>query len=279
MESVTRFKRASKNWLVLSLGAAIAMVASVHSQAAGGQTTASSNDRVLSVLLALRAPKWTTRADAFDKLKVDAAALQRSDVRRALLDLLDREDQLIESALRESHEQVGASTKYGEGFVEYVGQLSETIDTFADWTDPHQVCVLVRKAYDADSRTAAKIAMNGRLAVPCLLSMFKSEVGLTRAQAVGVLIQALAKSKNDLDAETTKRARNVAQLALSDRSDAVRIEAVEALGRFGDSEMVPALQRVAESDPAISHTSHTFWIREAARKAIGDIGKRALQAR
>jgi hypothetical protein len=83
-------------------------------------------------------------------------------VREALLDLLDRENQLIESTLRDSHRQVGVSAKYGEDYGEYVDQLAETVDPFANWNDSRQVCIFVHESYNAESRFAAKIAAHAR---------------------------------------------------------------------------------------------------------------------
>ena len=57
------------------------------------------------------------------------------------------------------------------------------------------------------------------------------------------------------------------------RSD--RLFGVTALGMFGGEELIPALQQVAESDPAVSRTRHTSWIRQDAVKAIADIRKRS----
>lgn len=43
--------------------------------------------------------------------------------------------------------------------------------------------------------------------------------------------------------------------------------------------MIPALQRVAETDPDVTRTRHTFWIRQDALKAIASIQKRSSAGR
>ena len=61
----------------------------------------------------------TVRAAAFLKTR-NPDAVADPDVRSALLALLDRENRLVESTLRESNERVGVSEKYGEAFGEYL---------------------------------------------------------------------------------------------------------------------------------------------------------------
>src|SRR5215831_17269380 len=71
---------------------------------------------ISDLLVQLRSPDWTVRANAYERLRADPTALARPDVRRPLLNLLERENQLVDATLRASHEEVGISSKYGEGF-------------------------------------------------------------------------------------------------------------------------------------------------------------------
>jgi hypothetical protein len=248
---------------------AAAILSADHSIAQ--QRRAGSLDALLS---SLHAANWGERADAYEQLRASSAALARTDVRRSLLDLLERETQLIESTLRESRGAVGISAKYGEEYSEYLAELSETVDKFANWSDPRQVCIFVHESYDPESRFASKLAANGKMTSPCLLKMFRSDVGIMRAKAASVLVQVVAVN-NDLDAETTKSIRDVISTALKDSDESVRADTVEALGRFGKPDMIPALQRVAEFDSAVSRTKNTYWIRERALKAIASIRQRS----
>jgi hypothetical protein len=238
---------------------AAAILSADHSIAQ--QRRAGSLDALLS---SLHAANWGERADAYEQLRASSAALARTDVRRSLLDLLERETQLIESTLRESRGAVGISAKYGEEYSEYLAELSETVDKFANWSDPRQVCIFVHESYDPESKMTS----------PCLLKMFRSDVGIMRAKAASVLVQVVAVN-NDLDAETTKSIRDVISTALKDSDESVRADTVEALGRFGKPDMIPALQRVAEFDSAVSRTKNTYWIRERALKAIASIRQRS----
>lgn len=185
---------------------------------------------------------------------------------------LDREDKLIESVNRDS-EGPSVDEKYGEDFGEYVGELGETVDSFADWGDSHQVCIFVREPYNPESKFAAKIASHAKTAAPCLIQMYGSDVGLTRAEAAAVLAQILSTTRDQLDSSTIEKVRQLVITALHDQSDAVRSSCVRSLGRHGGPDMIPELARVAESDP--SPEVHGHSIRKSASEAIVAIQKRA----
>lgn len=236
--------------------------------------TGAGRQHLVDLLAALHSEMWMDRAAAYEELVADPAAMQKPEVRSALLDLLDREDQLIESTLRESHGHIGVSAKYGEGFGEYVGDLGETIDSFGDWNDPREVCIFVRESYDPESKFAAKIASHTKLAVPCLIQMFGSDVGLTRAEAAPVLVQSLAKGKDQLDPATNEKAKETVLAALHDPEEAVRSSTIRALGKLGGEDMIPALRQVANTDPAFVVHGYGYWIRKYAAQAIEDIQKR-----
>jgi len=193
-------------------------------------------------------------------------------VQKNLLDLLDRENQLIESLNRNSGGPP-VEENYGEEYSEYIGELGETVDSFADWNDPRQVCIFVHEAYNPESRFAAKIAAHGKVAVPCLIQMYGSDVGLIRAEAAPLIVQALTKtSATSLDQNTILTAKQVVSKALHDPNEAVRINTIEALGNFGGEDMIPALKQVAETDPAPEVNGYS--IRKWAVEAIAAIEKR-----
>ncbi len=177
--------------------------------------------------------------------------------------------------MRNSNEQVGASDKYGEEYSEYVGELGETVDSFADWNDARQVCIFVHESYNPESRFAAKIATHGNVALPCLIHMYGSDVELTRAEAAPLIVQTLAKTPIDnLDPKTILAAKQFVLKALHDPSEAVRIDTVEALGSFGGEDMIPALKQIVETDPA-APAANGDSIRKWAGEAIAAIEKRA----
>jgi hypothetical protein len=232
---------------------------------------------VAEFLAKLHSSAWQDRREAFEDLRLDSTALSSQNVRAGLLDLLDRENQLLASTNRAKGPSV--DEKYGEEYAEYVGRLGETVETFADWNDPRQVCIFVHEAYNPESRLGAKISAHAKIALPCLLEMSKSDIVSDRAEAIPVLSQALAKGKDSLDAESVRAAKEQIVKGLQDPNSVVRGETVIALGDFGDVDMIPALQAVARSDPASDSEAdgdkQWFPIREAASSSIMKIKKRA----
>jgi hypothetical protein len=235
----------------------------------------SAKPSLAQLLRQLGSSQWRDRARAYEKLRSDSKLLSDYHVQEGLLDLLDREDQLIESTLRSSNEQVGVSDKYGEEYSEYLGNLGEAVDSFADWNDARQVCICVHESYNPESRFAAKIAMHGKIALPCLMRMYGSDIGLARAEAAPLIVQALAKvPAGSLGDKAILAAKRLVLKALRDSSEAVRIDTIEALGSFGGEDMIPALKQMAESDPA-APAANGDSIRKWAAAAIAEIEKRA----
>lgn len=257
----------------LGMGWIAVMMAGIFVAAAClGQQKPASNPNSGELFTQLHSDQWTVRAKAYQQLSSAAKAVNNVQVQQALLDLLDRENRLIESTLRDSNEQAGVSSKYGEDYGEYVGQLGETVDSFANWNDPHQVCIFVHESYDPESKFAAKIVAHASVAVPCLIQMYGSDVGLTRAEAAPVLVQAWVKAGKQLDPSLSERVRQIILTALRDPSEAVRSHTVGALGKFGGQDMIPALKAVAETDPAPEVQGHS--IRKRAARAVEQIQKR-----
>jgi HEAT repeat protein len=223
----------------------------------------------------LQAAEIDVRANAFEHLRARPETLARRDVRRALLELLDRENRVLESTLRDSNEQDGV----GEGAGEYMGEVGETVGRFADWNDQRQVCIFVREAYSPESVFAAEIARHGQVAANCLIEMYKtSDVGLVRASAAPVLAQMLwGARRSRLDAGATSAARAIVLEALRDPNESVRSDIVRALGTYANRDMIPALRSVAESDPAFSSLTNAYWIRKYAVKAMADIEQRTRE--
>jgi hypothetical protein len=224
-------------------------------------------------LAELRSDQWTDRARAYETLRSDSRAIKNSQVQQALLNLLDEENRLTESTLRNSGEKNGVSDEYGEEYSEYVTALGESVDAFADWSDPRQVCIFVEEAYDPESRFAAKIAAHWKNTLPCLIQLYRSDVGLIRSQASPVIVQALAQSIGNSPGQSiTAVAREVVLRSLHDPDEAVRINTIQALKNFGGQDMIPALKEVAQSDPAVGPDGDS--IRKWASEAIGEIAKR-----
>lgn len=180
------------------------------------------------LLQKLRSDKVDDRVSAYEKLRTDSSALSDPAVKAALIDLLDRESHV---ALNDDQ----------EGYIEYVSELIETATDLVNWSDQHQVCVLVLSPYPPGD----KIASHAQIAMPCLLQKAQSKSSLTRGTAAAMLVQVLGSKTDALDPATVQQARQIILDALQDQAFDVRAMTVEALGCFGRPEMIPALQHVA----------------------------------
>jgi len=209
------------------------------------------------LLVQLRSDDAEVRSGAFDHLRSDPVALRDSKVKAALVSLLDRENQETLSGEEED-------------YADYIGWLVGTVAKIVDWNNPHQVCILANSVYLAD-----ELADHAKVAVPCLLLRFKNAPALSRGRVVAMLVHALAKGRNDLDAATIQTVQQIILSALRDPNDAVKIPTVKALGSFGGEDMIPALRVVAEKDPS---PSEGYAIRAWATEAITAIQKRAASA-
>jgi HEAT repeat protein len=88
-----------------------------------------------------------------------------------------------------------------------------------------------------------------------------------------MMVQALAKGRDELDPATVQAVQEATLSALHDPDKGVRIVTVMSLGQFGGEDMIPALKVVAESDPAPEVHGHS--VRKRVVAAIAQIQKRA----
>ena len=248
----------------------------VGSDCSGQQPT--TNKPSLGVLLErLHSEDEVQRSKAFEALRSNPKTLESQEVRAALIELLDRENQQLDAKLLQAQNSQDAEKDNveSEGYAEYYGYLLDTVDSFADWNDPRQACILVNAGSSPDSTFATEVAIHGKTTIPCLIRRSQSAVGMNRAVAIPVLVQALAKQKNNLDSGTVEKARQIVLKALRDSNEGVRSFTVLALSTFGEEDMVPALKDVARTDPAFDKESNSYAIREAASKATAAIKERA----
>jgi hypothetical protein len=231
-----------------------------------------------SVLAGLKSPDVQRRSDAYMKIKADEAALQLPEVRKELVELLDRENRYLHSAKRD----------LGEGFAEYISELLDTVTQFVDWNDSRQLCIVAQSPYDPESQIAADLAVKGgEVVAPCLLNMSQGNLyGRTdsgralmgdRYQSIPVLLH-LAAVTNGLQPSLRQQIAQLAIAGLRDSDVTVREGTIEAVGRFGTQEMIPILQDIARSDPVsrrLDNGQLRFSVRDAAMKAIQSIQERA----
>src|SRR4029077_4900591 len=150
-------------------------------------------------------------------------------VKTALVNLLDQENHVKFSM-------------DDEGYAEYVAWLAGTTATFVDWNDHRQVCILMDGVYLQD-----ELADHAKASLPCLLRRFKSAPHFMRGRVAAMMVQALAKGRNDVDPDTVLAVQQASLSALHDSDEGVRIDIVEGLGKFGTEDMIPALKSVADT--------------------------------
>lgn len=113
---------------------------------------------------------------------------------------------------------------------------------------------------------------------PCHVCCRKtqSKESLTRGEAVVILVQISGSKTAALDLATVQQTRQIILHALHDQAFDERWMTVEALERFGQRDMIPALDNVAETDPA-PPAANGYSIRKLANAAIAAIQNRADQ--
>lgn len=228
-----------------------------------------------ALLVKLRSNDGGVRAEAYEQLRSDPMALRSAKVKAAFLDLLDRENHELDAQLVEAQKEGYPDRGDNAGYAEYYSDLLDAVDSFADWNNPRQACILVNASSSDDSAFAAEIANHAKVTIPCLMKRSEGPITVNRAVTVPVLVQALAKGKDSLDPGTAQAVRQIVLGALNDPDEGVRAFTVHALGRFGSEDMIAALRKVAETDPSPEVQGHS--IKKAAAEAIAAIQKRAGQ--
>jgi HEAT repeat protein len=243
-----------------------------------GQVSPSAKPSVSDLLTSLHSKDWTERSNALDILRSDRSALRSRKVQAELIDLLDRENQEADKRIREAQTLPlgeGEENDEVEGRGEYCSWLSETVDSFADWSNPREACILVRAAYVVYPSSNAQSAVRAKAAMPCLLQMAGDDLIGNRVIGIPMLVEALAKGNDAIDPGTALKAKQLILSGLRDPNDGVRMSTVNGLAKFGNADMIPPLKVIAETDPSSEIQGHS--IRKWAAKAIADIQRRARQ--
>jgi HEAT repeat protein len=237
---------------------AVVLAVFITVTAVWGQQVSSQKASRAELLKHLSSDEPVVRNDAVEKLHSNHDALRDPKIKTALVNLLDKENHVKFS-------------EDDEGYAEYVAWLAETTAKVVDWTDQRQVCILAGGVY-----LEGELADHAKASLPCLLKRFNNGPNGFRGKVAAMMVQALAKGRNDLDPATIEAVQKVTLSALHDSDDGVRIDIVEALGNFGTDDMIPALKAVADTDPAREVHGHS--IRKWAANAIEQIQKRATAA-
>ncbi len=229
-----------------------------------------------ALLTQMRSGQWQQRAAAVEQIIIMPEALKSDRVKKALIDLLERENQLIEDTLRESGEQEGVSVKYGEEYSEYYSNaLLDTVVKVADFNDKRTLEALVRSSYNYDSPFALKLASYGEAVVPALLERAASDVGLTRADAIGLLGQIVSRHGDSITEDSRQKIKQALLKNASHPNTIVQLQVVKVLGEVGDKDAIPALERMIQASSAgTPNEEGKSPVPEKAIKAIEAIRQR-----
>ncbi len=244
--------------------------------ASWGQQAPATKPSVPDVLAKLHSRHWSERIKAMDEIWSDQTLLHSRKIQAALMDLLNQESEIFRED-KSSYTVAAASSEDDgeEAYADYTASLSNLVNTFVDWNDPRQACTMVYSGDFAYPSSAPEAAARARAAMPCLLKRSKSKFAIYREVASPMLVEAIGRAQGTLDAETAQTAKQIVLSNLRDPDVGVRTSTVLALGRFGGTDMIPALEEVAAKDPAPEEDGHS--IRKSAAEAIAAIQKRAGQ--
>lgn len=231
------------------------------------------------LLTALRSNDPHARVGAVEQIRSDSAMLQDPNVQSALLDLLDLETREGNERVREGERRRAEHREDSPDNIDddamYMNDLLETIESFVNWHDPRQICLLAKEGAALDSTDARESAVRAQVALPCLQQLSKSDLFMDRLKTVSTLVALLASTKSNLDSTTAGAMKQMVRLALHDKRVEVQWEAVDSLERDGGMDMIPALREFAESNPGPNATRDEIAVRKNASKTIAAIQSRA----
>lgn len=230
----------------------------------------------------LQSPDMETRSTAYAALRHRRGAWSEPGMADALLHLVEREDELIASTLRESHNTVGVSDKYGEGYGEYYSDLLDTCLANCD-KDGLLTELLHNARNGAEGQWSAlellQVVNNGRFTLQQRLRIDSTFVAaatykgsfLVRRRALSALGEALQES--DLPAVAREEIHRAAVAAAADEYPNVRTSALVLLATFGDQADIELLRRAAASDTAtiVSGGRVTYPVRATAAAQLAKL--------
>ncbi len=218
----------------------------------------------------LHSENWMERGEAVHRIAAIPDATKSSTVVQELVDLLDRENRLIRNLFKQG---TGVSTKYGEGFGEYVSYILDILMKSGNLRDTRTLEVLAYSSYNPDSGFAMNLADNGgAILVPIALELIKSDESFDRWDALSLLGRLYEKrTTHQLPAATVQTIKQTIVNATTHREITTRRWAVRVLGQIGTLDDVALLQRIAATD---GDTGPRFSVREEAVKAIETIRQR-----
>ena len=214
----------------------------------------------------------TVARDSASKSRQLIGTFAEMTVFEDLISLLALEESVTADAYRSGP---GAEDKYGEDYVEYTTQLTETVaDEFKHFHDPAALNPLLHSAYNPDSIFAKWLGEQGSRILPTTREMLRSDLYPDRESAVAVvshLIEAARLAKVSLSPDQVKEAHNQLLEAAANPDMNTRAVAAQYLGRVGTKDDIPLLERLSLSDPGFDKVVSKYVVRDAAVKALGQL--------
>src|SRR5262249_34049213 len=181
----------------------------------------------------LKSNNWEDRAKAFYSIHSIDSSPNAKEIKAALLDLLDRENQLLESTLKESNGEKGVSVKYGEGYSEYYSDLLRFVEKQSDLSDKRALSIIVHGGYDPESAFAQKLMNRGEEIVPILMEMYKSDLYGEKYNSVMMLGQLVGRYRSKVSDQTADQIMQILITSQYDSNPMVKVGAIKSLQRLG----------------------------------------------
>ena len=194
-------------------------------------------------------------------------------LRSALIELLSREDTLIEA---QSEEVKKTGKTLTEGYLNYYGDL---IAAVAGLNDPRALNALIG-AMATGGMADRALAKLGPPALDPLIAKFQSSDALVRGAAARALTTMWEPEYqvNFSDSVSRRKLKTVFLKAASDDDGGIRVAGVRGLALMPDADTLAVLRKLAESDPLrmpgeADEGGPFYPVRQAAKRALDQIAQ------
>ena len=233
----------------------------------------------------LGSANWQVRAGAFATIDQTPSRWKDSTLARKLLQLVIREDEFQKQIIRASNDTLGYGDVLGEGYSEYTAQAVDECLRYCDKEGILDMMLAdarrgptrgaaVELLGNAYSRFGFSVEQRVRMDDVMIDAASDPTSFLTRWSAVSALGPAIL-TGHDLPPLERQRIHRTVIGAVGDAWADVRISAIGRIAEFGDPADSALLSRIAEQDTAraTSHGREVYPVRDAARRAMEDIGR------
>gem|GEM_PF-2558039 len=154
------------------------------------------------------------------KILKESGSAPNEQVKKALIDLVDKENKIVEAKLRESDVQIGIGEYYGE----YLSELVSIVERHADLNDRRTLSILLHNFH-----AGAGVLDQGEAIVPLLTGMLKEDFFLNRKHAVQMLRRLVNDYRSKLSDATVAAIEQALIESLRDHHPMVRLAAEQLL--------------------------------------------------